>query len=158
MSRQISANALREVLAQQTAEVFLVCLRIEHPSVSTIRVVYNTESIVRSDGIYVPFAFSVQLPDDVSDRLPTVAISFENISLEILRALRNISGVPKVTILVVTATTPDVVEVGPLEFSLLSITYNAKAVSGVLGFQEDILSRAVPLQTYTPTNSKGIFS
>jgi len=63
-----------------------------------------------------------------------------------------------VTILVVTATTPDVVEVGPLEFSLLSITYNAKAVSGVLGFQEDILSRAVPLQTYTPTNSKGIFS
>lgn len=158
MSRSISPSALKEVLAQQSAEVFLVCMKIEDPSVSTIRVVHNTENLVRSDGTYLPFAFTIQLPDDVGDRLPSVSVSFENVSLEILRALRTVPGVPKVTVFVVTATTPEVIEVGPLEFSLLSIQYNAQAVTGTLGFQENILSKAVPEQTYTPTNSKGLFA
>ena len=61
--REVSDTALRAMLAQETAEVFVPLLRIEHDSLSEpIRLAYNTESVTRTDGEYKPYPFKINLP------------------------------------------------------------------------------------------------
>jgi hypothetical protein len=86
-------------------------------------------------------------------------MSIDNIDTEILKAIRNLTGKrPSVRMEVVLASSPDTVEAGPFNFSILSINYNAASIQGTIGFEDDILNTAFPADTYTPTNSKGLFT
>ena len=63
--REISAAAMQAVLAQRTEEVFVPCLKIDHPSLVTpLRLAMNTETMTRTDGDYQPYAFQINLPED----------------------------------------------------------------------------------------------
>lgn len=62
--REVSPVALQAMLAQSTDEVFVACLRLDHPSfIEPVRLAYNTEALVRADGIYYPYGFDLTLPD-----------------------------------------------------------------------------------------------
>lgn len=51
------------MLAQETAEVFVPLLRIEHADLAApILLAYNTEPVVRADGTYLPYPFQINLP------------------------------------------------------------------------------------------------
>jgi hypothetical protein len=51
------------MMSQETAEVFVPLLRIEHADLSDpILLAYNTESVVRTDGEYKPYPFQINLP------------------------------------------------------------------------------------------------
>lgn len=157
MSRTVSPTALQAMLARETAEVFLVCLRLTHASFGTIRVVNNTQQIVRADGTYLPFPFSIVLPNDSEDRVPEVTVQFDNIDGMITDAIRTVSGRPAVSFDVVLASSPNVVEAGPFNFMLMNAQYDDKIVTCTLGFEEDILNQAVPRGSYNPANSPGLF-
>lgn len=157
MSRTVSPSALQAMLARETDEVFLVCMRVSHSSFATIRIVNNTENIVRSDGTYLAFPFSLVLPQDTEDAIPSVTVQFDNIDEMILDAIRTVSGRPAVSFDVVLASSPNTVEAGPFNFSLLNAQYDRKIVTCTLGFEEDILNQTVPKGQYTPSNSPGLF-
>lgn len=156
-SSQISANALRAMLAQETAEVFLVCVTITHPAIDTQRLVNNTEVVHRAAGDYIPCPMKLVLPDQVDDQVPQVTIVIDNVDREVLRQIRLVDGVPQVRMEVILASSPDTVEAGPFDFALMSATYDVLAINGVLGYQDDVLNQQVPAQTYTPVNSPGLF-
>lgn len=157
--RKVSSNALRAMLAQETEEVFLVCLTIAHPSLSTPFLLVNDYNpLARSAGTFEPFAFDISLPNEQDDQLPQVTMTIDNIDNEILRAIRTLTGVrPKVTMELVLASSPDTVEAGPFKFTILSINYTDASIQGTIGFEDDFLNTAFPADTYTPTNSKGLF-
>lgn len=157
--RHVSANALRAMLAQETGEVFLVCLTINHSSFGTpYRLVNDHVALVRSVGTYEPFAFIVNLPNEQEDELPQVSITLDNVDTEILRAIRTIQAErPQITLEVVLASTPDTVEAGPFNFSILNINYDVGTITGTIGFEDDLLNTQFPGDTYTPTNSQGLF-
>lgn len=61
--RAVSLPALQAMMSQETAEVFVPLLRIEHASLpAPILLAYNTESVVRTDGTYLPYPFQIHLP------------------------------------------------------------------------------------------------
>lgn len=157
MSRIVSPSALQAMLARETDEVFLICMRIMHSSFATIRIVNNTQNVTRLDGIYQPFPFSLVLPSDTEDQIPSVTVQFDNIDGMITDAIRTIEGRPSVSFDVVLASSPDTIEAGPYNFTIVNAQYDAKTVTCVLGFEEDILNQAVPKGVYNPANSPGLF-
>lgn len=159
MAREVSATALQAMLAQQTGEVFIPCLKINHPSFAApYRIAYNTATVHRADGDYLPFAFQCNLPDQVEDSTPQVKVTIDNVDLEISDAIRTITGQPSITMDVVLASSPDTIEAGPFEYSLMDATASADAIEGTLGYEADVFSQQVPGQSYLPTNSAGLFT
>lgn len=156
--RQLSATALQAVMAQNTAEVFLSLLRIEHPDLAEpVLLVYDSQVLVRSDGTYMPYPFQILLPEQSDTQVPTVTLTVDNASLEVNNQIRSLVGPPKVTFMVVLASSPEVVEAGPFEMSLLSAVVNAGSISGTLGQEMDIFGQQVPGPMYLPSNSAGLF-
>ena len=155
MPRALTPTQARAILAQETAEVFLPCLKIE--AGDTFRIVNNTEAIVRADGEYQPYPFNPQFPDDDDEQGSGVTITVDNIERDVSRMLRDYQGVPKATLELITADEPDSPVLGPCEFSILAADVDVMQVSLTLGHEEDFLNQRVPAQTYNPSNSQGLF-
>lgn len=155
--RTLSPAAAKAILSAETPEVFLACLTITHPSISPIRIVNNTETVVRAAGEFVPYPFQSQLPTDNEEAPGTVAITIDNIDRDIARLIRNLDGIPQATLEVILASSPDVVEVGPFEFSVLAADIDVMTVQLTAGYVEDFLNQGVPAQSYNPSNSRGLW-
>ena len=153
--RTLSPTAVTSALSDNTSEVWLCCVTIFAGSV--FRMVNNTEAVVRTVGTFTPYPFEITLPDDTESANPQVTITVDNIDREVTRQLRNYQGVPTVTVEVVLASSPNTVEMGPMNFVLKNMEYNALTITGSLGYEEDILAQAVPHQTYNPSSSSGMF-
>ncbi len=159
MTTTITPRQLRALLAQETNEVFLTCVTIDHPSFeSPYRLVDDTKNLVRASGTFEPFAFTLNLPDQSEDSVPQVQMSIDNVDNKILLAVRTLpAGVrPSMTIEVVTASEPDARVAGPLEFTVLSIDYDEASITATLGVDDNILN-VILGDIYTPTNSPGMF-
>lgn len=157
MARVLSPAAARAIIARNSEEVFLALLEISHPDIETVRIVNNTEAVVRAEGEYVPWPFEAVLPEDTDSASPHVQLRIDNCDREVIRKLRELTGVPKCTLRVVLASNPDHDEVGPFAFSILSAEYDAIVISVMLGYEEDFLNQACPAQSYIPATSPGIF-
>jgi hypothetical protein len=156
----ISQNQLRAMLAQETSEVFLMCLTISHPSFAeSYRLVANTQPLVRAAGTFEPFAFTLNLPNESEDAVPQVQMAIDNVDNKILLAIRTLppGARPNVLIEVVTASEPDTLCAGPDNFKILSIDYDDGTINATIGLDDDILNTGFPSGTYTPTNSPGLF-
>ena len=160
MARTVSLEAMRGMFAQETGEIPLICLTLEHNSFEDgpIRVVYNTEPITRIAGIFYPAPFDITLPEETDDKVPQVQLSLPNMESNIIRQLKTISGRIKVTMEIVLASHPDVLEAGPFQFYTLNATFNVESIQASLGYEEDILNTLFPADSYTPANSPGMFS
>ncbi len=153
----LSIAALRAVLAETTDEVFLECLTISGSGLATpIRVVNDPVPLVRSAGTFQPLSFELTLPTDSDESLPQVNLSVDNVDQQIEATLRAITGVPIVTLEVVLASQPDVVEVGPYVLAVKSESADASAVQCSLGY-DDVLDEPYPRDQFTPVNSPGLF-
>lgn len=156
-AEQISVTALQAMMARETGEVMLICITITHPDITTLRLVNNTQVIHRTAGDYTPCPMNLKLPDQAEDKIPQVQVTVDNVDLEVLRAIREVEGVPQVTMEVILASSPDHVEAGPFDFALMGASYDVLAIQGTLGYQDDVFNQQFPAQSYTPSNSPGLF-
>lgn len=157
MTTQLSLQGLQAVLAQETPEVFLSCLTLTHPNLAVpIRVVNNTQDLVRAAGTFTAYPFEITFPSQEEDRLPQPRLRIDNVDRGILVALRALRGPVTVTLDAVMASSPNTVEAGPFVFSLRGAPYDANAIEGVLGF-EDVLNEPFPKDTFTPQLFPGMF-
>ena len=153
--RQLTPTQARAILAQETAEVFLPCLKIE--AGETFRIVNNTEPVTRADGEYQPYPFEPQFPDDSDEKGGSVSVRIDNVERDVTRLLRDASGVPTAVLELVTASEPDKPILGPCEFSVLSAEADVMQITLQLGHEEDYNNQRVPAQNYSPTNSQGLY-
>lgn len=156
----LSETAVRASLAQQTGEVFLAYLKIEHESFAEpIRIVNNNAPITRADGEYMPWPFAPDWPDSADDTNVAMRITIDNIDTSITKLIRDIVGAPPTCeVGVMLANTPDVVEFGPYKMSIVSATYDQLTIAIQLGREEDPMNLQVPRQRYIPSNSPGLWS
>lgn len=158
MARTVSAPALRALFAQETGEVFLMCLTLTHSSFAQpIRVVYNNIAVTRSAGVFQPALFDINMPEESQDRIPQIQLTIENIDRAMSDAIRTITGRVNLMMEIVLASSPNTVEAGPFNFQLLSCNYDADKLSGTLGLDDDVLNTTFPSLMYTPNNSPGLF-
>lgn len=157
--RQVSVAMLQAMLAQQSSEVLLSFLKVEHESLTEPkRLVVNTKPVTRSDGTYQPFMFDAPSPADKEDRVPQTQITVDNTDMDLGRVLRTLTGdPPTVTLFTALASSPDTIEEGPYVFELMSAQGDQNSITGTLGYDSRLFDQQVPAQMYTPVNSPGLF-
>ncbi|HID8537156.1 TPA: DUF1833 family protein [Stenotrophomonas maltophilia] len=158
MPRILSPAAARAVVAAETDELLLCLLTITHPDLQTIRIVNNTEPVARGSTVWQPYPFEASFPDDTDDATPNVSLRIDNVDRDITRQIKALQGPrPQVRLEAVLASQPGTVEMGPFNFTVLQVDFDIMELSVQIGYQEDFLNQGVPAQTYTPSNSPGLF-
>lgn len=152
-----SASFVEAVVSQNTDQVFLFLLTLNHPELSApIRVVNNTEDLVSNGHNYTAFPFNLVLPQDDGDTLPQVIITLSNVTLEFIDEIRSLTGALDVTLQVVLASSPNYVEMSIEGMKTYTINYDAQTIQAVCQV-EDVLNMSFPNELYLPSNFPGLF-
>src|SRR3546814_2953364 len=100
----ISTTGRASAYAQDTDEVWLVLLTIDHANIDpSVRVVNNTEAITSRSNEYVAFPFDITLPDSREGSPPAARLAIDNVSRKIAEAVRTINTTADVTIQIIRA-------------------------------------------------------
>lgn len=157
MSRNVSAELKQAVYAQETTQEFIVLIALSHPDLAApIRVNSSGVDVVSNGETFIAYPFEVVLPDDVDDRPPRAKLRIDNISREIVLAIRTISFAPLVNIQIVMATSPNTIEAEFLDFRLSNITYDQVTVEGDLTLEE-FIGEPYPARVFSPADFPGLF-
>jgi len=166
MARTLSATAKAAIFAQTTSEAFIMLVTINHSSFTTpIRVSSDpTQDLpvaaVRgtvSNGVeYIFLPFAINLPTQDDTGLARAQISVDNISREIVAAVRGADSALSIDIDIVLSSDPDTVEVNIADFRLDRVTYDAFTVSGDISVEYFDLE-PFPTKRFTPADFPALF-
>lgn len=160
MPRHVSDAFRRAAAAQETTAAPVILLEINHPDMDGPLLVTDAGADLVVDGnppkTYLALPFIIDLPASTDDVLPQVKLRIDNVGREMVEVLRTLTSAPAVSLSVVLADAPDVVEVGPLEFRLASAKADAVEVEGTLAF-ESMLAEPFPSREFLPTTHPGLF-
>lgn len=144
-------------LEQNTDEVFLWLLTIEHAASSTVfRLVNNLDDVVSRGNTYMAFPFQFVLPEDDGETLPTIQINVDNVSLELIEIIRTYGSGITITSEIVLASAPDNVEYAIEDLTLVDATYNSQSVTLTAQIQ-DLLNQRFPADDFLPRTFSGMF-
>lgn len=153
----LSAAATPFVQATSSEIVFLCLLTFSLPNHDSLRVVNNTEDVVSRGNTFTAFPFAITLPNDDSDRLPTVQLRISNVAGEIMEYIRSLPQAPTVLLELVTSVDYNFVEKAVGYLKMESVTYDAMEVSGSLTL-DNILSRRLTASDYDPVQFPALFT
>lgn len=168
MSRTPSVAFRQAVYAQQTAEVPVILLTIAHADLaSSICISTDNAATMTIDGTeyrgtvsnsvnYVYCPVNISLPDDSEESISKCTIEVDNVSREVLAAIRTITSAPTISMSVVLASSPDTVEASFPNFTLSDVTANALVISGTLSLG-GFLGEPFPGGSMLPSNFAGLF-
>lgn len=154
----LSTAAKQAMFAQETGEVFLILLTIDHPDFTQpIRVVNDGHSIPSRNNEYVAFPFNITLPDDLDESPPRAKLTIDNVSREIIQNIR-LAGQSEITVKIeiVRHSDPDTVEVSFPRMLLRNVQADVMTVSGDLEV-EDLVREPFPSGVFDPAGFPGLF-
>ncbi|WP_285906775.1 DUF1833 family protein [Pseudodesulfovibrio pelocollis] len=155
--RNQSPAAVRAMLSQETGEVPLVCLVLDHPTLpEPYRFVGSKKPLTHQGHEFIGYPFGGEFPADSPDTVSKVNLVIDNVDREIVTTLRSISEGPDVTMFAVLASSPDHIEFGPFEMKLVNAEYDQLEVVGELSW-EDMLNEPYPAHQVTPSLFPGAF-
>lgn len=163
--RNLSATARRAIFSGETEEIFLPLLVIEDVGIAgnePLRFVSNTESVwSRAHGEatvqeYLGWPFGLSLPDERDDQPTGMRLEIDNVDPRIMAAIRPLTAAPLLTIYIVLASSPDVVEAGPVSGRLAAVDYDAQKISATLRGPQ-VLVEPFPYRIFTPHEWPGVF-
>lgn len=153
----VSNTFKQAAFLQETDDVFLVLLTIDHTDINPpIRVVNNNEDITSNGNVFVAYPFDIQLPDSMEDSPPRARLVIDNISREIAQAIRNISTPATVLIEIIRAADPDTIEMTFATFNLKNVKWDVFKVSGDL-VMENMEIEPFPAGQFSPAYFPGLF-
>lgn len=162
MARSIPTTVVQAMNAQTTGQVFLVLLELSHSTISTIRLVNNTENITYGGNTYTTFPFSVALPPDDAESQYQARISIDNANRFLVQSARELSATrerAKIKLIVVSDISAGVANETLLtinDLEVVAISYTAEAMD-ITCRVESLLNESWPGYSFTPTNFPGIY-
>lgn len=166
MARVFSATAVNSQNDEESDQVWLVLVTLNHPSLTQpIYIANNTENVISQGITYLPIPCDIELPTEDGDNPGAASIKVDNIDPVIVNTIRNASNARdpsqatppyiSVNFKVILASNTNQVE---LEFDGLRIIdtdWDATSVTGKLAF-ENIQTEPVA-ETITPSRFSGLF-
>lgn len=153
----LSQKLIHAVLEPNTGEVFLLLITFDHESFDEpVRLVNNLENITSRGNVYQAFPLELVLPQDDGSTLPTVDITCQNATLELIDEIRSVNGPMSVSIELILASTPDYVETSIDDLRVASIQYDEKTIKMTCTV-DDLLNTSYPKERYLPNNFPGLF-
>lgn len=157
MRDSLSATYKEAASHQETEECPIVLLTITHDQLpSPIRVCNNGEDIISNGETFLACPFDIELPDDAEGKVPGAKLSIANVDRQIVNALRTITTRAIVTLQVILASTPDVIEATYPELELIVADWNALTVSADLAW-DALAGEPYPYLKMTPNTTAGVF-
>ncbi len=157
MSRNLSASARQAIFAADSGEAFVILLTFTHASLAEpIRVSSDAVDTVSRGHIYVAYPFELTLPDDDESRAPRARLIIDNVDRQIVAVLRELTTSPVLTLEVVRASEPDVVEAVFHDFRLRNVRYDSHVIEADLTI-EDFTAEPYPAGSFCPSLFPGIF-
>lgn len=151
-----SDNFKQQILALSSSNAFLYLFEIDHVDLTTpFRIVNNNKSITSNGIIYDPLAFTLILPNK-ADQIPKSKLVIDNVDRQIYDVINAITGELTGKISLIMSSDPDTVELGPIEFKITNVTFDANRANFDLQF-EDNLSLKYPGFDFTPNLFPGLF-
>lgn len=155
MPRALSQAARQAIFASDTPEVFCVLLVLGDGQLDPeIRVCSGGRDLTHLGETFLYAPFRLALPDD-NDSQPEVTLQLDNVDRSIITAVADLDAPLSIKLLVVLASSPDVVEAGPFFLTLREFTADAQVLEGALRF-EDLLNEPYPGDTITPATFPGV--
>ena len=170
MSRlsSLSPAALKAMFSPDADEDIITLLTLSGPGMATQRVAsgYTQRLSETADGIvygvvsrglqFVYIPFDISLPTEEVTAAPRCQISIHDVTYLIIPALRTITQAPSVTIELVLASSPGLVEAAFPGFLLGAIQYNAQTITGELTVA-NLAQEPFPAHTFNPSYFPGLF-
>lgn len=147
---------VEQVLNQFNDDAILVLVKIEHPSIDTLRVVSSNLPVTSQGQEYLAFPCSITLPSD-ADSAPSATLTISNVSSSIGEGLELLVGPAIITFSIVLASDPDVVEREWPQMQLIDATWNNISVRANLS-QEVYWNEPWPKKRITPLGFPGMFA
>ena len=158
MSRTLSSTLKAAVYGQETDEVLVVLIEIDHADLANpIRVCSNAGDVVSNGNTFVAFPFELTLPDDQDNAAPRASLRIDNVDRQIVQAIRTIGSPPSVRIMVVLASDPDTIEADWDGFTLRVASYDALTVAGEI-LTDAFEDEPYPAASFTPGRFPGLFT
>ena len=158
MSRSLSTTLKQAIFAQETTEVTLMILTINHADLaSPIYVVNNTADIVSNGNTFVAIPFKFHLPSEDGESLATVSLEIDNVDKLLVTGVRSIRTPLDVKLQVILASAPNTIESGDIDMKMKDVNYNANKMTGRCILFSDLLNEPYPAGTYTPADYPAVF-
>ncbi len=172
--RRVSLNARAAMDAATTKEVEVVLVQIDHPNLdapirlstdpterlSTDPLVYGTRSTwLGADPVTEPFHFvlmSADIPGDLEDAPAAASFVLDNVSDEITALLRSFIDRPTVSLAIVLASSPDVIEIEYRGMVLMASDGSVGEVT-IQVSRAPIEDETVPMDRFTKDRFPGLF-
>jgi hypothetical protein len=157
MRTTLSTQMLVAAHAESTGEVVLPLVKLSQAGWDdAICIVPNWEPVTHQGDVYEPLAFQINLPDEEAEGVPVLNWVADNVDRRLVEVLRTVSGAVGAQIVWVLASSPDHIEVGPLDVEMRAAEYDAQQISGTLGV-EPILETQFGHLIMNPKNTPALF-
>jgi hypothetical protein len=160
MSRDVSLEFIAAVNAQETDEAFIVLVTIDHPDLPEPVYLNNSGANVVSRTLtFLACPFQPTLAEDSDDGPPVAKLIIDNIDRGLVATVREAAAggvAPVVTLELVKASAPDLVEAEFTDFEMRDITYNALTIEATLTL-ESLFKEPACGYSFTPTYFPGLF-
>jgi len=156
MANALTPALIAQLLAQESGDPFLVLVTLSHASFSTIRLVNNSEDIVSNGNTFSSFPFRFRLPVDDGEKARDAYIEFDNVSLDLVNAIRSVTDRIDVKAEMILASAPDDIQMSLEELKIGQVNYNRTTISANL-IMDDFLQAELTSEAYTPLLYPGIF-
>lgn len=155
--RALSPVFLRAIHGAESQQVLLPLVRLSHPSwPDDVRIVPDWRPLVHQGAEYLPYAFEIALPDDDAEGLPVLRWVADNVSRDLVAALRAVTDKVSARVVWVLASQPDFVEAGPFDVEMTAVEYDAQTLTGTMQI-EPILDEPFGYFQMTPRTTPGLF-
>lgn len=167
MSRTISLDARKSVYAEETGEIWVFLVTINHEDLAEPMLFSSDPTERLSDdplqygtvsrgNAYAYLPMTVTLPDDSDGTAPTIKLGLDNTLRDTVPLLRSVTTPPSVTVEMVLASAPDTVEADFPAFDLVDATYDSGQVTADLTI-DALSTEPYPADTFTPSGFGGLF-
>lgn len=144
-----------QMFGQNSDDPFLTLVTLQGQTF-TARLVNNSVDITSRGNTFTAFPMKITLPVDDGQTARSFAIEFDNASLLLINSLRSVTGTIGVTIEMVLASMPDVVQFSFEDLIVTSVNYNASKISATI-MMDNFLAVEMTSERYTPSGYPGLF-
>lgn len=147
-----------ELYQQNTGILFVYLLTVNHVDLEQpLRFTNNTFPITSNGDIYQAWPFDIVLPDQGDGKIPRAQIVFDAVDNNLVLALRSLGSPPSISISIVDADTPNVIEKTFSNMTIVGQAYtNDYRVSLTIGMLDIANERAQNLR-FDKTRFPGLF-
>lgn len=164
--RPLTNAAKLAMYSQESPEAFIILLTIDHPTFTApIRVASDPFELLPDAGVrgvvsrgneFIFMPFILELPQEDDTGAYRATLSVDNVTREIVAAVRTANSAISVAIEIVMSSSVNDVEVSVPDFKLEKVNYDALTVSGELSIEYYELE-PFPYRRFTPSDFPGLF-